>query len=174
MEIRGSRREWVSSFFILHSSFFSGAMNWSDWYQHYDTLPSLRDRLRLVRELVVESLNDCPPGPIRIVSVCAGDGRDLVGAIVDHPRRDDITAWLLDSHAGSIARGRAAAEAAGLGKQFQFLEADASVAANYVGKVPADVLLLSGFLGHLRHEDIPRLIGSLSMLCQPGGATIWN
>src|ERR1051325_2081051 len=83
---------------FLHSSFFSGAMNWSDWYHHYAPLPSLQDRLRLVRELVVESLNDCPPGPIRIVSVCAGDGRDLAGAIVDHPRRSDITAWLLDSH----------------------------------------------------------------------------
>lgn len=150
------------------------AMDWDAWFKQYEILPSLRTRLRLVREQLVAALDACPPGPIRVVSICAGDGRDLLGALHGHPRRSDVTAALLDNNAESIARGRAAAAAAGLAGQLNFLEADATRAANYAGHVPADVVLLSGFLGHLRHEDVPRLIASLPMFCQPGGQVIWN
>ncbi|MGA3285733.1 MAG: AMP-binding protein, partial [Verrucomicrobiota bacterium] len=149
-------------------------MDWNEWYKQYDSFHSLQTRLRIVREQIVATLNDCPPGPIQIVSVCAGDGRDVIGAVQSHPRRNDVTALLLDNHAESIARGKAAAEQAGLGRQLRFLEADATQAGNYAGAVPADLVLLSGFLGHLRHKDVPRLIESLPMLCRKGGWTIWN
>lgn len=150
------------------------AYDWDAWYRQYDLLPSLQARLRIVRQQIVAALNECRAGPIRIVSVCAGDGRDLLGALPEHPRRNDVTAALLDNHGESLARGRAAAEQAGLGRQFRFIEADATQAGNYVGHAPADLVLLSGFLGHLRHEDVPRLIESLPMLCKPGGCVIWN
>jgi amino acid adenylation domain-containing protein len=149
-------------------------MEWNEWYKQYDSFPSLQARLRIVQEQIAAALNECPPGPVRIVSICAGDGRDLIGAVQNHPRRNDVTALLLDNHAESIARGKAAAEQAGFGRQLQFLEADASLAGNYAGAVPADLVLLSGFLGHLRHEDIPGLIESLPMFCRTGGWTIWN
>lgn len=149
-------------------------MDWRQWYKHYDSLPSLQARLQIVREQIIAALNDCPPGPIRIVSVCAGDGRDLIGALPDHPRQRDVTAWLIDNHAESIARGEAAANDAGLGAQVRFVNADATVAGNYAGLVPADLIILSGFLGHLRNDDVPSLIESLPMLCKSGGWTIWN
>jgi amino acid adenylation domain-containing protein len=149
-------------------------MNWDDWYRQYGSLPSLQERLRVVREQIIATLNECPRGPIQIVSICAGDGRDVIGALLDHPRRNDITAALLDNHSESIARGRAAAEQAGLAQQLRFIEADATRAGNYVGLVPADLVLLSGFLGHLRHEDVPRLIENLPTLCKTGGCVIWN
>src|SRR5437879_339115 len=100
-------------------------MQWDDWYKHYETLPSLQARLKIVREQITAALEDCPPGPIQILSICAGDGRDLVETLFNHPRRGDVTAALLDNHAESIGRGRAAADAAGLGRQLQFVNADA-------------------------------------------------
>ncbi len=149
-------------------------MDWNAWYQQYDSFPSLQARLRIVCEQIVATLNDCPPGPIQIVSVCAGDGRDVIGAVQSHPRRNDVVAWLLDNHAESIARGKAAAEQAGLERQLRFIEADATLAGSYASAVPADLVLLSGFLGHLRHNDVPRLIESLPMLCRTGGWVVWS
>jgi len=149
-------------------------MNWNEWYKYYDKLPSLQERLRIVREQIIAALNECPPGQIRIVSVCAGDGRDLISALQNHPRRNDVTALLLDNNAESVARGHAAAENTGLQLQLRFLDADATVAKNYLGAVPAGLVLLSGFLGHLRHADVPRLIHCLPMFCQTGGWVIWN
>jgi amino acid adenylation domain-containing protein len=149
-------------------------MNWDEWHKHYGSLPNLQERLRIVREQIVVALNECPPGPIQIVSICSGDGRDLLGALQNHPRRDDVAALLLDNNADSIARGKEAAEKIGLAGQFRFLEADATLAKNYLGAVPANLVLLSGFLGHLRHEDVPALISSLPMFCKTGGQAIWN
>ena len=149
-------------------------MDWNEWHRQYSILPSLQARLQMVREQIIAALAACPPGPIRVISVCAGDGRDLISALVDHPRRKDVTGVLLDNHPDSIARGQAAAEQAGLGAQLRFLLADAGRADSYQGSVPADVLILSGFLGHLRHADVPRLIRNLPMVCKTGGWAIWS
>ena len=149
-------------------------MNWDAWHRHYDDLPSLQERLRIVREQIVAALDECPAGRIQIVSICAGDGRDVIGALQNHPRRHDVNALLLDNHAESVARGRAAAAQAGLARQLEFVVADASLAGNYAGAIPADIILLSGFLGHLHHEDVPGLIASLPMFCRTGGSAIWN
>lgn len=149
-------------------------LEWNEWHREYDVVPSLQARLRSVREQIVTALDDSPPGPIRVISVCAGDGRDLTGALATHPRRNDVSATLLDTHWDSLERGRAAAAAAGLERQLQFVLADATRASSYVGAVPANLVLLSGFLGHLKHADVPRLITSLPMLCRPGAWVIWN
>jgi amino acid adenylation domain-containing protein len=149
-------------------------MNWSDWHKDYDNFPSLQARLKIVGEQIAGALNECPAGPVQIVSICSGDGRDVINALQNHPRRAEVTAWLLDNDGESITRGRAEAAAAGLGGQLRFVEADATLAKNYSGAIPADLILLSGFLGHLPHEDVPRLIGNLPMLCKKGGCVIWN
>jgi amino acid adenylation domain-containing protein len=149
-------------------------MDWDQWHRQYQVVPSLQARLRIVREQIVATLDDCPPGRIRIVSVCAGDGRDLIAALQDHSRRKEVAATLVDNHPESIARGKATAEQAGLGRQLRFLEADATLASNYAGTVPADLVILSGFLGHLRHHDAAHLIESLPMLCRTGGWAIWS
>ena len=149
-------------------------MDWHDWFKQYDRFPGLQARLQLVRREIAATLDECPPGPVQIVSVCAGDGRDLIGALQNHARRKDVLASLLDNHRESLDRGRAAAKTAGLERQLRFVLADATRAGNYSGIVPADLVILSGFLGHLRHEDVPGLIASLPMLCKTGGWVIWN
>ena len=60
---------------------------WLEWHRRYDSEAGLAARLRLVQEEIRVALDRCPPGPIAIVSICAGDGRDLLGALRDHPRR---------------------------------------------------------------------------------------
>ena len=149
-------------------------MDWTHWYRHYDVAPSFQARLRIVREQIGAALRQCPAGPVTIVSVCAGDGRDVIGALADHPRKPDVTAWLLDTHAESLARGRQAAAEAGMERQVRFLDADAARADSYAGIVPADLVLMSGFLGHLPHADISALIEALPMFCKTGGGLIWN
>ena len=148
--------------------------NWNEWHKHYDSQPNLQERLRNVRREIIAALDECPPGPIQIISVCAGDGRDLLGALENHPRRNDVTALLLDNNAQSVELGKSAAEIIGLGRQLQFVEADATLAKNYASHVPADLILLCGFLGHMLHKEVPGLIESLPMFCKTGGQAIWS
>jgi hypothetical protein len=149
-------------------------MDWTHWYKHYDATPRIQARLRVVRRQIIDFVNECPAGPITIVSVCSGDGRDLVGALADHPRRNDVVAWLLDTHAETLDRGKGAATAAGLERQFHFLLADAARADSYRDIVPVDLVLISGVLGHLRPDGVSGLLGALPMLCKAGGCVILN
>ena len=53
----------------------------------YCTSTSLlvRKRLGIVQAHIRRALDQCAPGEIRVVSVCAGQGHDLIGALRDHP-----------------------------------------------------------------------------------------
>lgn len=149
-------------------------MDWTDWHKLYDAGMQLDARLSIVRKQIRVALENCTVGPIQIVSVCAGDGRDVMGALVDHPRREDVTAWFLDTDEASLSRGRAEAAQTGLGDRMKFLCADAAQASSYRGIVPADLVIVSGMLGHLSAASLPVLLENLRMLCRAGGGVIWN
>jgi hypothetical protein len=71
-------------------------MDWRAWHEDYDlTGSSLAQRLQAVQNRIVLALNRCPPGPLKVISMCAGQGRDLLGVLADHPRRADVTARLV-------------------------------------------------------------------------------
>jgi hypothetical protein len=63
-------------------------MDWLAWHRPYDDPDSpLARRLHVVQELVRAALDRSVPGPITAISICAGQGRDLLGVLVDHPSK---------------------------------------------------------------------------------------
>jgi hypothetical protein len=36
-----------------------------------------------------------PAGDVRLISLCAGQGRDMIGVLTGHPRRDDVRAQIV-------------------------------------------------------------------------------
>ncbi|MEH2316680.1 class I SAM-dependent methyltransferase family protein [Nostoc sp.] len=128
-----------------------------------------------MREYIAYSLNASPDGAIRIVSVCAGDGRDLLGTLKNHPRAKDVSARLVEINSNLVERGRASIESLGLAKQIEIINGDATLATNYVGAVPADVVIVCGIFGNLAEEaELNRLLDNLSFLSKPGAFVIWT
>ena len=111
------------------------AHDWARWHKHYDKSRPLQKRLRVVCAQIHEALGECAAGPIRVASVCSGDGRDIIAALSEHPRRADARAWLLDTNEESLRRGRILAASAGMAEQMKFVPADASLASSYAGAV---------------------------------------
>src|SRR6185437_3212659 len=73
--------------------------DWVAWHAAYDAPgSSLSKRLVIVRRHVRAALDACAPGPIRLVSLCAGQGHDVIGALADHPRASDVQARLVELH----------------------------------------------------------------------------
>lgn len=90
-------------------------MDWHRWHDEYDRPGSaLTRRLRAVQLQIRAVLDGARPGPLRVISLCAGQGRDLLGVLADHPRRDDVRARLveLDPRIAEVAQTRV--RAAGL------------------------------------------------------------
>ena len=66
--------------------------DWQAWHDSYDVPDSpLARRLEAVQACVREALGHAPPGPLRAVSMCAGQGRDLIGVLASHPRGREVT-----------------------------------------------------------------------------------
>ena len=147
-------------------------MNWRAWHDGYeDPTSSLSRRLAVVRDLIRGALDRAAPGPIRVVSLCAGQGRDLHGALAGHPRADDVTALLVELDPANAAAARAAfADRPAV----EVRTGDASLTGQYAGRVPAEIVLACGIFGNITLPDIERTVGFLPAFCAPGATLIWT
>jgi hypothetical protein len=146
---------------------------WLDWHRTYDEDPSMAQRLRVVQDRIVEALDRRPPGSIRVISACAGDGRDLLGVLSDHPRARDVSARLVELTPELVEAGRERASRAGL-LGVEFVQGDASTSSAYTGAVPADLVLFCGIFGNVSNRDIRRSIHHLPKLCAKDATVIWT
>ncbi len=148
--------------------------DWLDWHRQYDTPGSgLTGRLAEVRRHIVAVLDRAVPGPIRVVSICAGQGHDLLGVLPGHPRAGDVHARLVELDPRNAAFASEAAAAAGL-DQVEVVVGDASVTSAYEGAVPAVLVLVCGVFGHATDDDIHRTVDLLPTLCAPGAIVVWT
>ena len=70
--------------------------DWYAWHHDYDEPDTARaQRLAAIQDQIWTALDVAPPGALHAVSLCAGQGRDLIGVLAGHPRRDDVTARLV-------------------------------------------------------------------------------
>jgi len=149
-------------------------MDWEAWHAGYDDPSSpLAARLGLVRLRLSEAVDRARPGPVRLVSLCAGQGRDVIGVLPGHPRRDDVRAVLVEADPRLAEAARSAAADAGLA-QVEVREADAAAVASFADALPADVLLLCGIFGNVSETDIQRTVEASAAMCTPGATVIWT
>jgi SAM-dependent methyltransferase len=148
--------------------------DWVAWHTPYDEPGSnLERRLRWVQRRIRQVLDEAKIGPIRVLSLCAGQGRDLLEVLADHPRRHDVTGLLVELDERNVAEARAHAEAAGLAG-IDVVQADASSTSAFAEAVPADLLLVCGVYGNISDADIAKTVRHLPELCAPGALTIWT
>ena len=127
----------------------------------------------MVQRRLTEQLSAMPPGPIQLVSMCAGQGRDLLGVLPEHARRSDVRARLVELDPGNIRWAQQAAAGYGL-TEFEIIEADAAISDVYEGAVPADLVLACGIFGNISDSDVERTVRHLSMLGRMGTRVIWT
>lgn len=144
--------------------------DWRAWHHEYDRPESrLTQRLRVVQGLIRDALDRLRPGPIRAISACAGEGRDLLGVLADHPRANDVRARLVELDPELVATARAHAPPG-----VEVVCGDASTTSAYAGATPADLVLVCGVFGNLADADIRNTVRTLPMLCAPGATVVWT
>lgn len=148
--------------------------DWRAWHDAYDDPgSSLARRLAVVRARIADTLDAAPPGPLRAVSMCAGQGRDLIPVLASHPRGPDVTARLVELDPALAATARRSAAGAGL-PGVEVVTGDASLTDAYAGHVPADLVLACGVFGNISDSDIRRTVGCCAQLCATGAITLWT
>ena len=149
-------------------------MDWQVWHDKYDSPDSrMARRLRTVQDQIRMVLDSSRSGPLRVVSLCAGQGRDLLEVLCDHSRRSDVRARLVELDENNTAVAAAFARANQL-DQIEIMTGDASLTDQYLGMVPADLVLICGLFGNIADADITRTIDACPQLCATGGHVIWT
>jgi ubiquinone/menaquinone biosynthesis C-methylase UbiE len=146
--------------------------DWVAWHEPYrDPGSPLSRRLRIVQDHIATWLDERAPAPVTVVSVCAGQGDDLIGVLRERSDAGRVRAILLEYDERNVAAARAAA--AGM-PGVEARHADAGDLASYPGAVPADLVLLAGVLGNIDDADIRTTLAALPRLCAPGATVIWT
>ena len=147
---------------------------WSDWHDAYqDTSSELVGRMTGVRRHVAAIVAEAPAGPVTVLSICGGQGRELIGALEGHPRKGDVRGRLVELDADNTAFASRWAAKAGL-SGLEVVTGDASVGASYEGLAPVDLVVISGVFGHLSTSDRLHLIDFTRQLCRTGTAIVWT
>jgi hypothetical protein len=143
------------------------------WHEQYgDPNSGLSWRLRIVQRWLNEAL-DQRPGPVRVLSACSGDGRDILGVLSDRDDAERMSVTLIEIHPEIAGQARDTARAVGLAG-IDIRIADAGHSDAYVDAVPADVVLLVGVFGNISDADLERTIGAAGQLCGPGATLLWT
>jgi Putative methyltransferase len=153
----------------------SGGPDWWEWHKPMDDPSSaLSRRLVAVQEALRRELDGHPSGPIRVISLCGGQGRDLIEVLAGHPRKTDVRARLVEIDPRNVTYARASAAAAHLVDYVEIVEADAGITDAYAEVVPADIVLSCGLFGNITGSDIERTIHAFPTLCSTRGVVIWT
>jgi hypothetical protein len=153
--------------------------DWVQWHRAYDDPESsLARRLELVRRRIAEVLDERGSAARHVLSLCAGDARDLLPVLAVRPlaaRPDDGRpgAVLVESDPTLAAGARRRARALAL-DDVHVVVGDASSPATFADALPTDLLLLCGILGNISRQDIETTVAAVPALLAPGGHVIWT
>jgi Methyltransferase domain len=148
--------------------------DWYAWHEAYEDPESgIARRLTAVQRAIVEALDGYPPGRITALSMCAGQGRDLIGALADHPRGADVVARLVELDPRNAAVAVRLAAEAGL-PGIEVVVGDAALTDHYADLAPADLVLVCGVFGNISDADVRTAVAACTQLCRAGGTVLWT
>ena len=109
---------------------------------------------------------------LRILSLCAGDDRDVLPELAGTAPPVDVQAVLVELDPELAERARRAAD--GRDEVLRVRVGDAGDVSSFDDVLPVDLLLLCGVFGNVSGDDIRRTIATVPAMLVPGGTVIWT
>ena len=152
-----------------------GIRDYVEWHRGYDDpASSLSRRLEVVRRRLRQALDALHRPDLRVLSLCAGDGRDILDvAASGTPSASALSVVLVEQDPRLAA---AAAERARLHRfpGVTVVQGDGGASGTWGGYLPVDLLLLCGIFGNISAGDIRRTIDAAPAMVRDGGYIAWT
>jgi hypothetical protein len=147
--------------------------NWLAWHEGYDDpSSSLARRLEVVRRRLGAVLDSNVGKRQRLLSLCAGDGRDVIPVLAAR-RGSSVSALLIEKDEALARRATEAAASTGLAT-VEVRCADAGDPNSFDDVLPVDVLLLCGIFGNVEYGRVKAIVEVVPQLLPEGGCVIWT
>ena len=150
----------------------TAGLDWQAWHEDYEHDSPLRRRLDIVQRVIGDFLREATASPIRVITMCAGEGRDILGAIANQKRRD-VRGLLVELDPVLADRARKTAHALGL-NDIRVEAGDAGRSGAYASAAPADLVMACGVFGNISDEDVRSTIAALPELAAPNATLVWT
>jgi hypothetical protein len=148
--------------------------DWLAWHDPYaDESSALSRRLRVIQREIRSALPTAAGQPVTVLSLCAGQGDDLIGALTNHPAAHDVSSCLVELDDRNVAELRRKAAKACL-SGVTIIAGDAADTEVYAESVPADLVLLCGVFGNISDGDVMTTIRAMPQLCNRSATVIWT
>ena len=148
--------------------------DWVAWHSPYsDPDSALSRRLKIVQTHIRSRLLAQKRFPMQVISVCAGQGRDLLDVLESLPTTSGIKALLVENNPWNVSVAQDRIRQLGL-LDTEVRLADAGNSSSYADTTPADLALLCGVFGNISDGDILRTIQYLPHLCAKDATVIWT
>jgi hypothetical protein len=148
--------------------------SWTEWHKNYDDAQSsLARRLKVVRGCVADALavRDRET-TTRILSLCSGDGRDLLPELVN-VASDGMEVLLVEQDETLADAARSTAGRMGL-SCVRVVTGDAGQTSTFSFCLPVDLLMLCGIFGNVPERDIAATVATTPIMLRSGGIVIWT
>ena len=147
--------------------------DWQQWHRSYeDPSSSLSRRLAVVRRHVSDVLDASRGYPLRVLSLCAGDGRDLLPVLAK--RAPPIEFAVLVERDPVIAETARRTGAERRIEGLSVITGDAGDPEQFAEAYPVDLLLLCGIFGNVSEQDIKTTVSATPGLLRDDGTVIWT
>ena len=151
--------------------------DWIRWHRDYDSPNSwLARRLEVVQRDLRSALGEAAAaetGTLRVLSICAGDGRDVLPVLAERDRWRGTRALLLELDPVLSQRARTTAVQLGL-PGVDVRTVDAGATDTYQHVEPAHVVLACGVFGNITIDHVRNTIAALPAVLVPNGIVIWT
>jgi hypothetical protein len=153
------------------------AKDWREWHQHYDNPnSSIALRLEIVQRDLRRALAEAPTdenGIIHLITMCAGEGRDVLPVLAEQNDGRRVEAILLEFDETLSQRARTAVSNLGL-SGVEVKTGDAGTTDTYRDFPLAQILLACSVFGNIPEADVRRTIATLPALMAVDGIVLWT
>jgi hypothetical protein len=148
--------------------------DWQNWHLSYDDpTHHLGRRLIVVCRRLDEALDRTAREQPRVLSLCAGDGRDVLSVLAARGSVPAARALLVEKD--QVLARRAVDTAGALGvANVEVRCGDAGDPGTFADFLPADAVLVCGVFGNIAPADVRTVIATLPALVVAGGHVIWT
>ena len=148
--------------------------DWLQWHAPYaDPTSPLSRRLAIIQGRLHQALPKVLDKPLQVISICAGQGQDILGVLARYPNAHMVHARLVELDERNVRAAREKVAALAL-RHVEVIQDDAAVLSAYEGAAPADIVLACGVFGNISNADIYSTIDALPQLCARDAAVIWT
>lgn len=147
---------------------------WTEWHENaYNNTNSLAyQRTEIVKNLINKYLYEINKNVV-IVSIGAGQGRDILSVLKERKDNNRIFTYLIDTDMECLDYAKNYAEKNNI-INVNVVNIDGSLTENYKDIPKADLIIFCGMMNQKNTEEVKSLANNMKFLCNEDAQIIWS